>query len=63
MLSTMVYADEINDPREIAELADLDDVELPDKELAMAEQLIESLSRRVRARTSSTTPTARRCSS
>jgi DNA end-binding protein Ku len=44
MLSTMVYADEINDPLEIPELADLEDVELPERELAMAAQLIESLS-------------------
>jgi DNA end-binding protein Ku len=43
LLSTMVYADEINDPMEIGEIADLDDVELPEKELAMAAQLIESL--------------------
>jgi len=44
MLSTMVYADEINDPQEIKELTDLSDIELPDRELAMASQLIESLS-------------------
>src|SRR4051812_19815708 len=44
MLSTMVYADEVNDPSAIPELADLDEVELPDKELTMARQLIESLS-------------------
>jgi DNA end-binding protein Ku len=43
LLSTMVYADEINDPMEIGEIADLEDVELPEKELAMAAQLIESL--------------------
>lgn len=43
LLSTMVYADEINDPLEIGELADLEDVELPEKEVAMAAQLIESL--------------------
>jgi DNA end-binding protein Ku len=39
----MVYADEINDPYEIGELADLTDVDLPEKEVAMAAQLIESL--------------------
>jgi len=44
MLSTMVYADEVNDPGAIPELADLDEVELPDKELMMARQLIDSLS-------------------
>jgi len=43
MLSTMVYADEVNDPAEIPELADLAEVELPPKELAMARQLIDSL--------------------
>jgi DNA end-binding protein Ku len=44
VLSTMVYPDEINDPASIPELADLDEVELPDKELTMARQLVESLS-------------------
>jgi len=43
LLSTMVYADEINDPLEIGELADLEDVDLPEKEVAMAAQLIDSL--------------------
>jgi DNA end-binding protein Ku len=43
LLSTMVYADEVNDPMEISEIADLETVELPAKELAMAHQLIESL--------------------
>jgi DNA end-binding protein Ku len=44
VLSTMVYADEVNDPAEIGEIAGLDDVEVTDKELAMARQLIASLS-------------------
>ena len=44
VLSTMVYADEINDPVDIPELTDSDDVELADRELLMATQLIESLS-------------------
>jgi DNA end-binding protein Ku len=43
MLSTMVYADEINPPSEIPELVDLEDVDLSDKELDMARQLVESL--------------------
>jgi DNA end-binding protein Ku len=43
LLSTMVYADEINDPVSIPELADLDDIELDDKELTMARQLVETL--------------------
>ena len=44
VLSTMVYADEVNDPADIAEIADADGVEVSDKELTMARQLIESLS-------------------
>ena len=44
MLSTMAFADEVVDPAGIDELGDLDDVKLNAKELAMAEQLVESLS-------------------
>jgi DNA end-binding protein Ku len=44
LLSTMVYADEIVDPQQIAEFDSLEKVELPEKELLMARQLIESLS-------------------
>lgn len=44
VLSTMVYADEINDPAEIPDMADVAEVEVSDKELAMATQLVESLS-------------------
>jgi DNA end-binding protein Ku len=44
LLSTMVYADEVNAAAEIPELSDLDDVEIPDRELDMARQLIDSLS-------------------
>jgi DNA end-binding protein Ku len=44
MMSTMVYADEVNDPAAIDELAGLDGVEVSERELAMATQLIESLS-------------------
>jgi len=43
VLSTMVYADEIADPGEISEIAGLDDVEVSEKELKMARQLIASL--------------------
>ena len=43
VLSTMVYADEVNEPAEIPEVADLDDVTLTKKELDMARQLIASL--------------------
>ena len=44
VLSTMVYADELNDPGSIPELADVADIEVTDRELAMATQLVESLS-------------------
>jgi DNA end-binding protein Ku len=44
LLSTMVYADELNDAGEIPELADVEDVEVSTKELDMARQLIASLS-------------------
>jgi DNA end-binding protein Ku len=43
LLSTMVYADELNDPASIDELDEVVDVEISDKELAMASQLVESL--------------------
>ena len=44
VMSTMVYADEINAPEQIAELAEVAGIEVSDKELTMANQLIESLS-------------------
>jgi DNA end-binding protein Ku len=44
VLSTMVYADEVNDPAAIPELVEAQDVEISDRELAMATQLVESLS-------------------
>jgi DNA end-binding protein Ku len=44
LLSTMVYADEINDPESIPELEELDGIEFDKKELTMARQLIETLS-------------------
>ena len=44
VMSTMVYADEVNAPEQIAELAEVGEVEVSDKELVMANQLIESLS-------------------
>jgi DNA end-binding protein Ku len=44
LLSTMVYADEVNPAEEIGELESVDNVKVNDKEVAMAEQLIESLS-------------------
>ena len=43
VMSTMVYADEVNDPAELPELAAVAEVEVNERELAMAEQLIESL--------------------
>ncbi len=44
LLSTMVYADELVPPEEIPELVSLDGVPVSDKELAMAKQLVASLS-------------------
>jgi DNA end-binding protein Ku len=44
VLSTMVYADEVNEAKEIPELDAAQSAELADKELAMARQLVESLS-------------------
>lgn len=44
VLSMMVYADELNDAGEIPELDAVGAVELDDRELAMADQLIASLS-------------------
>jgi DNA end-binding protein Ku len=43
VLSTMVYADELNDPRELAELDELETVDVSERELRMARQLVESL--------------------
>jgi DNA end-binding protein Ku len=43
VLSTMVYADEVNDPAELTELDGVDDVEVSDRELRMARQLVDSL--------------------
>jgi DNA end-binding protein Ku len=43
LLSTMVYADEVNDPAEIKEFDAVESVEVTDKELTMAKQLVESL--------------------
>jgi DNA end-binding protein Ku len=43
MLSTMAFPDEVVDPATIDELDGVEDVELSKKELAMAEQLVESL--------------------
>ena len=44
VMSSLAYADEVVDPGEIEELAGLDDVEVSDKEVAMAESLVASLS-------------------
>jgi DNA end-binding protein Ku len=43
VMSTMVYPDEVVKPSSIDELAELDSVDVSDRELAMAEQLVESL--------------------
>ena len=44
VLSTMVYPDEVVNPANIDEFEGLEDVTVTAKELAMAEQLVESLS-------------------
>src|SRR3546814_784827 len=44
VLSTMVYADEVVAPSDISEIAEIEGVEVSDKELTMARQLIASLS-------------------
>src|SRR3546814_12141017 len=44
VLSTMVYADEVVAPSDISETAEIEGVEVSDKELTMARQLIASLS-------------------
>ncbi len=43
MMSTMVYADEVVTPEEIPGLEELGEIDISDAELAMANQLIESL--------------------
>ena len=43
VMSTLAYADEVVDPADIEELQGLDDVEVNDKEVAMAEALVDSL--------------------
>jgi DNA end-binding protein Ku len=43
VMSTMVYADEVNDPSELVDGDDLGDVDVSSRELTMASQLVESL--------------------
>jgi DNA end-binding protein Ku len=43
VMSTMVYADEVNDPAQLDGVDDMHDVDVSERELRMAEQLIESL--------------------
>jgi DNA end-binding protein Ku len=43
-MATMVFPDEIIDPSTLDELADTDDVEINERELAIAKQLVDSLS-------------------
>jgi DNA end-binding protein Ku len=44
LISTMVYADEVVPTEEVGEFDGIDDIKVSDKELAMAKQLIDSLS-------------------
>jgi len=43
VMSTLAYADEVVDPASIEELDGLDEIEVSDKEVAMAESLVDSL--------------------
>ncbi|HSP26979.1 MAG TPA: Ku protein [Ilumatobacteraceae bacterium] len=43
VMSTLAYADEVIDPADIDELQGLEDIEVNDKEVAMAEALVDSL--------------------
>lgn len=43
VLSTMVYDDEVNDPAELSEMDGLDEVDVSERELTMARQLVDSL--------------------
>jgi DNA end-binding protein Ku len=43
VMSTLAYADEVVDPATIAELQGLEDIDVSDKEIAMAESLVDSL--------------------
>jgi DNA end-binding protein Ku len=43
VMSTMVYADEVNDPAKLDGVEDMEGVDVSERELRMAEQLIESL--------------------
>jgi len=43
VMSSLAYADEVVDPAEIDELTGLDEVDVNDREVAMAESLVESL--------------------
>jgi DNA end-binding protein Ku len=43
VMSTMVYADEVNDPAEMFDGEELREVDVSDRELTMASQLVESL--------------------
>jgi DNA end-binding protein Ku len=42
-MSTMVFADEVIDPKSIDDVPEADDVEVRDREVAIAKQLVESL--------------------
>jgi DNA end-binding protein Ku len=43
VLSTMVYADEVNDPAELSEMDGLEEVDVSERELTMARSLVDSL--------------------
>ena len=62
LLSTMVYADEVNDPTEIAELDDLEDVDAHEEGAGHGAPAHRVAVGRLRRRAASRTPTATRCS-
>ena len=62
LMSTMVFADEVVDVESIEELDVLDAIDVSDKEVKMAEALVESLVAPSSSRRSTATSTASRCS-
>ena len=62
MMETMIFADEVVPPEEIDGLPEAEELKVSDREVQMAQQLIDSLSTDFEPE-STRTSTARRCSS
>ena len=62
MMETMIFDDEVVPPEHLDELPDAEDLKATERELKMAQQLIDSLCR-TSSPTSTATSTARRSSS